>query len=57
MSQINYIKNVTDRKTDRHEKQLYWLYVTDGQICMRGGIFIKNIWEGAKERASDEMKI
>jgi hypothetical protein len=24
---------------------------------MRGGVFSKNIWEGAKERASDEMKI
>ncbi len=23
---------------------------------MRGGVFSKNIWEGAKERASDEMK-
>jgi len=24
---------------------------------MGGGVFSKNIWEGAKERASDEMKI
>ena len=40
---------MTDRQTDRHKKK------------MRGGVFSKNIWEGASERASegasDEMKI
>jgi hypothetical protein len=30
-SQINYIKHVTDGQTDRHQKQLYWICVTDGQ--------------------------
>jgi len=30
---------------DRHKKK------------MRGGVFSKNVWEGAKERASDEIKI
>jgi len=34
LSQINYIKHVTDRQTDRHDKQLYWLCVTEGQTCI-----------------------
>ena len=41
---------------DRHEKQLDWLCVTDGQTKkMRGGVFSKNILEGASERRNENI--
>ena len=40
LSSINSIQHLTDKQTDRHEKK------------MLRGVFSKNIWDGAKERAT-----
>jgi hypothetical protein len=44
-NELNKLNQACDRQTDRHDKKLYWLYVTAGSKS-------KNIWEGAKERAT-----